>query len=423
MPIPGPIRIVVVTTVEGLEQDWISTLANDAGVEIVARMGVLSRGLESVEQLQPTALILDRAVDEIEEAMQHLYAAAPHTLVLALLPQQDMASVRRLVTAGARDILVKPLRAADVITSLRSVVQTEEARRQRAQLPALMSTPRSAQPGKVIVVMGAKGGVGTSTVATNVAVALRQVTGQDVALADFSLQFGDVAALLNVWSKHSLHDVAVHHQTIDDTLLHNVLVPHESGVKVLQAPSEPELAADITGAQVENIVSALQQRFGYVVLDCWSFMDEIALALMGAADQVLLVTTPEVPALKNTRIALDYFVRHGIRRDRIALVLNRFPSVKGVTLKDVQEHLRHPIQANLPSDGPAVTFAGNKGVPVIMTHPQSWVAQSFKKLAAWLAGDNVQTITQTRSAEERSARSSKKSQPSKLWMKLRGNDR
>ncbi|HEX6288172.1 MAG TPA: AAA family ATPase [Herpetosiphonaceae bacterium] len=400
------IRIVIIAPVDGLNQEWIETLQSDPSVHVQARIGVLQRGVETVQHLQPNVLLIDRSIEEIEETIQAVYAAAPETLCIAVLPQQDMAAVRRLVSAGARDILAKPLHARELIASIRQVVQMEDARRQRAGKPSMLARfePRTSGS-KVIVVMGPKGGVGSTTVATNLAVALRHVSGQDVVLADFSLQFGDVAVLLNLWSKHTLHDLAVHYTTLDDGLLERVLVPHESGIKVLLAPNEPELTADMSGKHIAAVVAALRGKFSYVVIDCWSFMDEITETLMTTADQVLLVTTPEVPALKNTKQALEYFTRHGVQRERVALVLNRFPSVKGVTLNDIQQHLKHPIQANLPSDGPAVTYAANKGVPVIQSHPQSWVAQSFLKLAAWVAGDKVQTIsyapTTPKSAEVR----------------------
>jgi pilus assembly protein CpaE len=388
------VRAVVIAPAEGMDQDWITALQAESGIEVLATVGVLTRGVEAVREHQPNVVVIDRPVEQIEETIQSIYASSPQTMCVAVLEQQDMAAVRRLVAAGARDILAKPLHPRDVVASLRQVVQMEEGRRQRAGLPALLAPQRKMTAGKVIVVMGPKGGVGTTTVATNLAVALRQVTGNDVALADFSIQFGDVAVLLNLWSRHTLHDLAVHHETIDDGLLERVLVPHASGVQVLLAPSEPEMTADISVTQTTAVVKALRAKYAYVVIDCWSFLDEITESMMSLADQVLLVTTPEVPALKNTKQALEYFARHGVHRDHIALVLNRFPSVKGVTLQDIQQHLRHPIQANLPSDGPAVTYAANKGIPVLHSHPQSWVAQSFLKLAAWIAGDNVQTISE-----------------------------
>ncbi len=388
------LRIVIIAPADALEQDWITALQSEASVNVVTRVGVLQQGIEAVQQHQPNILLIDRPVEQIEETLSVVYAVAPQTLCVAVLPQQDMASVRRLVSAGARDILVKPLHHRELLASLRQVVQMEDARRQRAGQPALLAMQQRKSLGKVIVVMGPKGGVGSTTVATNLAVALKHVGGRDVALADFSLQFGDVAVLLNLFSKHTLHDLAIHYDTIDDGLLDHVMVSHSSGVKVLLAPGEPELSADMSGVQVNAIIKALRARFAYVVIDCWSFLDEITETLMAAADQVFLVTTPEIPALKNSKQALEYFSRHGVHRDNVALVLNRFPSVKGVTLQDIQQHLRHPVQANLPSDGPAVTYAANKGIPVVQSHPQSWVAQSFLKLAAWVAGDNVETISQ-----------------------------
>ncbi|WP_026370951.1 AAA family ATPase [Kallotenue papyrolyticum] len=387
------IRVVVVAPAEAIDQEWIRALEADPEIALVASMGVLQRGIDAVREHQPHVLVIDRPLDQVEQLIQAAAAVAPQTLCVAILPQQDMAAVRRLVAAGARDILAKPLNQRELVASLRQVVQNEEHRRRRVGLPSLLAPVARPTNGKLVVVMGPKGGVGATTVATNLAVALRQVSGAEVALADVCLQFGDVAVLLNLWSRHTLHDLAVHHQNIDDALLDRVLVPHASGVRVLLAPGEPELTADIGAAQITAIIKALRQRFAFVVVDCWSVLDEVTETLINLADQVLLVTTPEVPALKDTKQALEYFQRHGVHREHIVLVLNRFPSVKGVTLQDIQQHLRHPIQANLPSDGPAVTYAANKGVPVLLSHPQSWVAQSFRKLAAWIAGDQVETIS------------------------------
>src|SRR3954447_16921675 len=222
----APIEVVILAPAGGLEQPWITGLQADPSVNVEACVGVLNRAVEVLGQLQPNVLVIDRPVSEAEEVIHAAYAASPQTLCFAILQEEDMASMRRLVAAGARDILVKPLQLSDLLSSMQQGMQVEESRRQRAGLPTLRSNHQQATPGKVVVVMGPKGGVGTTTIATNVAVALKLVTGKGVALADFNLQFGDVAVLLNLWSKHTLHDLALHHEEIDDALIHRVMVPH-----------------------------------------------------------------------------------------------------------------------------------------------------------------------------------------------------
>lgn len=415
----APIQVVVIAPADGLQQDWLAGLQSEPGIDVLATTDVLKRGVEAVEQLQPAVVVIDRAVEDIETTLHAIYPVAPLALCIGLLPGQDMAAVRRLVGAGARDVLAKPIQPGELIASLRQVVQLEATRRERVGLPTVVAERPVTQAGKVIVVMGPKGGAGGTTVATNLAVALKQVSGKDVAVADFDLQFGDVAALLNVWSKHTLHDLAIHYQNLDDSLLDRVMVAHTSGVKVLQAPSDPEQAGEVQGAQAAAIVRLLRSRFAYVVVDCWSFLDEITETLMGAADQILLVTTPEVPALKNTKRALQYFKDHGLRNANIAVVVNRFPSVKGVTLKEIEEHLGYPVQANLPSDGPVMTRAANTGTPVVGSHPRSWVGQSFLKLAAWVAGDKKVNTISLAAQMESGAEASAAPQPARRRFSLR----
>jgi len=387
---------VVIAPADGMDQEWIKELQREPDINLVARVGAHKRGAAAVAELRPHVLVIDRTVEEIEEVLNALYPVAPQTLCLGVLPGEDMASVRRLMAAGARDILFKPLTAKELMSSLRQVVEIESARRESAGLPPLLAERQATGAPKVILVRGAKGGAGTTTVATNLAVALKQATGSSVALVDFNMQFGDVAVLLNVRAKHTLEDLATHYQTLDASLLERVLAPHSSGIKVVQALSEPEQAGELSGEHASAIVDGLRAQFAYIVIDTWPFLDETTDTLMAAADQVLLVITPEVAALKNARQALEYWKRHGVPHDHVAVVLTRFPGLKGITLKAIEEHLRRPVQATIPDDYLSVTYAANRGVPLVQSYPDSWVAQSMRKLAAWVAGGNVQTISQAR---------------------------
>jgi pilus assembly protein CpaE len=244
-----------------------------------------------------------------------------------------------------------------------------------------------------VVVTSPKGGVGTTTVATNLAVGLRQISNTKIVLADFGLQFGDVGVLMNIWARNTMQELFANPDDIDDTMLNGVLQQHNSGVQVLLAPNTPEAAGELDQQTLTIILDRLLERFNYVVCDTWSFLDEITETLLAQADEVLVVTTPEVPSLKNTKSFLEHIEAQNLVRGRITLVLNRFPSVNGISLQDVQKHLRHPVGANIPSEGQFVTHSVNRGIPVVASHPQTWVAQSMLKLAAYVTGDEVSTLS------------------------------
>jgi pilus assembly protein CpaE len=385
-------RAVVITAPERLEQDWINRLANEADVERVERVGVLAAGIELVQQTRPDIVIIDRDLDQAEAGVRQIFTSIPGSLCIALAAQADMAVLRRLVAAGARDVLGKPVQYSELIHSIRIVLATESDRRSRALVPFGGQTDIRGR-GKLVVVISPKGGVGTTTIATNLAVGLRQISGERIVLADFGLQFGDIGVHLNLWSKHTMQDLLGHIEDLDDAMLGQVLQPHSTGIQVLLAPNEPEVAGDVTREQLDAILDRLLERNSYVVADTWSFLDEVAETLLRRADEVLVVTTPEVPSLKNAKHFLGFLRGQDLVHGRITLVLNRFPSVDGISLQDVQQHLRHPVGANIPSEGQLVTHSVNRGIPIAISHPQSWAAQSLLKLAAHVAGDKVSTIT------------------------------
>ncbi len=383
-------RIVVFTGADQLDADWIRRLAAEPDTNRLERVGVAASGLELVWQTRPDVVIVDRPVAQTEQLISQIYASLPSVVCIALVEQQDMASLRRLMLAGARDVLAKPVRYSELVSSVRRALDVElNRRRQMGGTP----TARGHGRGKLTAVISPKGGAGTTFIATNLAVALRQLSGSRVALADLALQFGHVGTHLNLWSRHTLADLVLRSDEIDDELMGAVMQSHSSGVDVLLAPTTPELAGEVTGAQIDRVLDALLERYDHVIVDTWSFLDEITLTLLAQADHILVVTTPEVPALKNARHFLDYLRQHNILKGSVSIVLNRFPSVDGIALEDVQQHLRQPVSANIPSAGEMVTYSINRGIPLVMSNAQSWAAVRLRKLAAHIAGEQVELLS------------------------------
>jgi pilus assembly protein CpaE len=392
MPVTSrSIRTVVITAPDQLDQEWINRLEREPDIQAVERVGLLNVGLDLAQQTQPDVVIFDRSIEQTENGIRKIFTTLPNTLCIGIVAQADMSTLRRLIAAGARDVIARPVTYTELITSIRSAMATENDRRTNSN--TLTDSGQARARGKLVVVTSPKGGVGTTTVATNLAVGLRQISNTRVVLADFGLQFGDVGVLMNIWARNTMQEIFAHAQDIDDSLLNGVLQQHSSGVQVLLAPNTPEAAGELDQETLTIILDSLLERFSYVVCDTWSFLDEITETLLAKADEVLVVTTPEVPALKNTKSFLEHIEAQNLVSGRITLVLNRFPSVNGISLQDVQKHLRHPVGANIPSEGQFVTHSVNRGIPVVASHPQTWVAQSLLKLAAYVTGDEVSTIS------------------------------
>jgi len=386
------VHIVVISSPERLEQDWIQRLAGESEFERVDRVGTVRAGLDLVQQTQPDLVIVDREFDQAEACIRQIFMTTPSTICIAIVPQPDVAALRRLVAVGVRDVLVRSFQYNELLASVQSLLATEAGRRTHALTSGELRAPRR---GKLVVAISPKGGSGTTTVATNLAVALQQMNNGPVILADFSLQFGDVGVHLNIWSKYTMQDLLSRVDEIDDAMLAPVLQKHNSGLHVLLSPNSPEAAAEITVEQIDTLLDRLLERYRYVVVDTWSFLDDVVCLLLKRADEVVVLTTPEIPALKNVKHFLEYSRQQGLIEGRTTIVLNRFPSVDKIALADVEQHLRQSVGANIPSEGRLVTHSVNRGVPIVISHPQSWVGQSLLKLAGHIAGDKTNPISLT----------------------------
>lgn len=393
MSSPEPrVRTLIFTAPERIDQEWVTRLASVAEIELLERVALMNNAGDVSRRLRPELVLIDRELGQAEICVRQVLAAVPDAYCVVMLPSPDLPALRRLMAAGARDVIAAPAGTGDILAAAR------QARALAAERRSTGAASAEPQRGKLIVVTAPKGGVGTTTVAANVAVALRQVAAAPVALVDCSLQFGDLGVHLNLRSKYSLLDLVGAAGEIDDAMLARVICEHDSGVHVLLAPPEPEEAGNVDGQGVSMVLDKLLARYSFVVVDTWSFLDDVTATLLRRADEVLLVTTPELPTLRNAKRLLRFAQRHEIDTTRFLIVLNRFPSVEGIALKDVQEHLHHAVAANIPSEGQAVTHSINRGVPLVISAPKGWAAQNILRLAARLAGDEVNTIALT--AEE-----------------------
>jgi pilus assembly protein CpaE len=235
--------------------------------------------------------------------------------------------------------------------------------------------------GKIILVYSPKGGTGCTTVAVNLAISL-QSGDSKVALIDGDLQFGDVAVFLNEQGKNTILELAPRAEELDPEIIDEVMVTNSaSGIKILPAPSRPELADKITGEQFVRVIQYLRRIFTYILIDTSSFLSDVVVSAMDIADILLLVTTQDIPSIKNTKAFLSLADGMRISRQRIIFVMNRYDRKVAITPEKVGESLRHEVASLIPLDDRIVPSSINRGVPFMLDNKTQPIARSVQELA------------------------------------------
>jgi pilus assembly protein CpaE len=359
-------------------------LATMPDMELVGTAADGDTAVLLAREVKPDVVIMDVNLPGIDglRATELLTHDAPSTAVVLISDQNDVGLLRRGMQAGARDFLSRPLGPDDLVASVRSVYEQELQRRSRLGMngEGAISSERVTN-GKVLCVFSPKGGVGRTTMSTNLAIAIRQLTGCRVALVDCNLPFGDIGIVLNLTGKKTISDLLPTIADPSPELLDSVMAQHESGIDVLLAPTRPELAELFHPEHIRQIFEALRKSYDYVVVDTWASFHEVILALFDVSSEIVLLTTLDMPAVKNIRMFLD--VCDGIHypKDRVRLVLNRADSTGGLRIQEIEESIQHKVASSLTSGGSLVTTSINRGVPFILSDPEAPVSRDVFDLA------------------------------------------
>lgn len=234
--------------------------------------------------------------------------------------------------------------------------------------------------GRIVTVFSAKGGCGKTTLATNLAAALADRGRREVCLVDLDLAFGDVAIALQLFPARTIADAVPFGDNVDLTALQALLTPHTPGLTTLVAPLEPGSTDSVPATLVSRILQLLRERFDYVVVDTPPAFDDQVLAAFDLSDVIALITTLDIPALKNLKLTLETMDLLNYPRGRWQVVLNRSDSKVGLAIGEVEKTLQAPIAVRVPSSR-EVPAAINRGVPIMLDDPRHPVSQAITSFA------------------------------------------
>ena len=402
------IRVVVVDDILETREHLAKLLSFETDIDVV---GVAASGPEAIEiasRLTPDVVLMDINMPGMDgiATTEELGRTVPTAAVVMMSVQGEADYLRRSMLAGAREFLVKPFSADELCGAIRGVYSREREKIGRMvvsqpQQTSALALPVEREAGRVITLFSPKGGVGRTTLAVNLAVAIAADQGRSVALMDASFQFGDVGVLLNLNPRNkSIVDVLGEGGS-EPEHVDSALISHSTGIRVLLAPPSPEMAELVTTEHIRRVVDRLRMTHDVVIVDTAPVFQDSTLALLDMSETVLGVLTLEITNIKNIRLFLEVADQLGYGSDKVRLVLNRSDSAYGIRIADVENSIGRKVDHTIISDGRTVVYALNRGVPFMWSNKQAQVSQDILAIARAVAGDAAVVATPERAPAPR----------------------
>ena len=331
----------------------------------------------ALRRLAPELILVDLQDDPDlgVKFIQFLSENSPKQKVLAAGPRLEPDLLLAAMRAGISDYLPKPVDAEAL---------AEAVRRATAQMGRVGDKARPA--GQVFTFFSSKGGSGSTTIATNVAIVLHRLTHKRTLLVDLDLELGEVALVMGAEPRFNFVDLVQNFHRMDSGLLASYIEQHESGVHLLSAPFHPEKAETVSGDEIRRILHFLRQHYEYVVVDTSKSFSAATLAAVDQSDLVFVVANLDLPSLRNIQRSLPMLRRVLARgEDQIRLLVNRYQADADITLDDVKRTLGLPVFWTISNDYIAVVDSINTGKPIVLNGTSAY-SRDIKALGAQLAG-------------------------------------
>ena len=383
------IRVLIVDDLPETRENVRKLLQFESDIEVIGQAGTGEEAIEMAQEHTPDIILMDINMPGIDgiQASQRISELAPRAQIIIMSVQSDSDYLRRAMLAGARDFLTKPFGGDELVAAVRRVYKKR---------PAIATAPLSStgvigqsgvlapgatvHEGYVVSVFSPKGGAGCSTISVNLGVSLAQ-RNQRTLLVDGSLQFGDVAVMLNLKQMTSIVDLIEHASEMDNELVESVVQLHRSGLSVLLSPPRPEMADIVTEERVKDLLDTFRSMYDFIIVDTSSYLSDKVLTMLDISDRIVLVTQQSLPDLKNISRFFDLAENLEYEQDKTWLVVNRASNKQGISVKDISNALKRPITTVIPSDEVTASTAADQGVPVVTNSSRQPISVALNNLA------------------------------------------
>ena len=389
------INVVLVSKTESI-LNALKSMISDDEIAVLGDSQGGSAALDYIENTSPDMVIMTLGTEDVDvlNLAERLILHRPKTFVVFLADKLDAQTLQKVLAVGAHNITEFPENAKNFAEYLKGVYRAETTR-----LDALNEKNSIAWMSKVITVFGSKGGLGKTTISTNLAVKLDE-KNKKVALIDLDLQFGDVHVFLDLEPKETIAELVQDVYTPNIDSIRSYMMVHPSGVHVLCAPKSPEYAELVSPEKLQNLLSLIRSYYDYVIIDTPPSFTDITITAIEASTLVVFVTGLDISILKNSKLSMS-LLDSLQQKDKVRLVVNRAVEMNSVTINDVQTILGCPIWAKIPSDYKVALSSLNRGIPIVECAPNTKIAQSINDIATKIENIDGNVEIQINSSKER----------------------
>lgn len=369
----GMLSVVIVDSDDSIRKGLKDLIEKIKEVDLVSETKKIDEGYEAVQNTSPDILILElpKELDKTLRWTQKVKLEFPDVTIFVSSKSRNPELIISAMRAGAQEFLNRPIDSKELKEAIEKVLKIKEQR--KAHIP---------ETGRIISVFSKKGGLGVTTIAINLGIALSQVTKRKAALIDLDLQLGDVTSFLNLSPEYNILDTCNSDDQVDVGKLQSCMTRHESGVFVLAEPDNPADSENISPSQINQILGHLKSMFSYVIVDAPHSFDSKTLQAFELSDYIMVVTTPSISSIRATKKALKVFRDLGYGPNKVKVIVNRSSKKDQIKPDEIHKTLNYPVSWIIPNNYKVVIEAINSGVPLVDHKGSSNVAKSILDLAS-----------------------------------------
>ena len=351
----------------------MKSMIEDEEIHIVGEAAGGSLALEKIESISPDIIVMSLGVGDTDifNLTERVILNKPRTHVILLTEYIDLDILQGAMKVGAHNIIEFPTSVKEFSQYIKSVYHSESMR-----LDALNKNQNLTWMSQIITIFGAKGGLGKTTIAVNLAVKLAQYN-KKVALVDLDLQFGDVNIFLDIDTNDTILELVQESFQANIDSVRSFMTVHSSGVHTLCAPKSPEYAEMISSEKIQSLLNLLRTYYDYVIIDTPSIFNESTITALEASSMILFITnTEDISILKNSKVSLS-LLKSLMQSEKIKLIVNKSDESSSISLTNLEQVLGYSVWMKIPNDEKVAKAAINRGIPFVINNPNSRISQSI----------------------------------------------